>query len=75
VTSLQSSTAAGSDLDGSVLPTVTTTNQYDAYGNPTQVVVSTSDGFTKTTTNTYSNDTVNWILGRLTGAAVTSTTP
>jgi hypothetical protein len=29
---------------------------YDSYGNATQIVVSASDGFTKTTTNTYAND-------------------
>jgi hypothetical protein len=38
-------------------------------------VVSTPDGFSKTTTNTYTNDATNWYLGRLTGATVTSTTP
>ncbi len=73
--SVAQSVAAGSDLDGTALPTVTTTSQYDAYGNPTQVVVSASDGFNKTTTNTYTNDTTNWFLGRLTGATVTSTAP
>jgi hypothetical protein len=71
------SCAASSDLSGATatLPTVTTTSQYDSYGNPTQVVVSTPDGFSKTTTNTYNNDTTNWFLGRLTTATVTSTTP
>jgi hypothetical protein len=73
--SVSQSIAASSDLDGTALPTVTTTSQYDAYGNPTQVVTSTPDGFSKTTTNTYTNDTPNWFLGRLTGASVTSTTP
>jgi hypothetical protein len=67
--------ASSSDLDGSTIPTVTTTYQYDAYGNATQVVTSTPDGFSKTTTNTYTNDTTNWFLGRLTNATVTSTTP
>jgi hypothetical protein len=73
--SLAQSATASADLDGTAMPTVTTTNQYDAYGNATQVVVSTSDGFSKTTNNTYTNDTVNWFLGRLTGATVNSTTP
>jgi hypothetical protein len=63
------------DLDGSVLPALTTTYQYDGFGNATQVVVSTPDGATKTTTNTYTNDTTNWFLGRLTNATVTSTLP
>jgi hypothetical protein len=69
--SQQSST----DLDGSQIPTVTTTYQYDAYGNPTQIVVTTPDGYSKTTTNTYTNDTTNWFLGRLTNGTVTSVTP
>ncbi|MGY3449861.1 FG-GAP-like repeat-containing protein [Bradyrhizobium sp. USDA 4353] len=67
--------SSGSDLDGSALPTVTTSNQYDTYGNPTQVAVSTSDGFSKTTVNTYSNDPTLWYLGRLTRSVVTSATP
>jgi len=73
--SVSASSAASSDLNGAAMPTVTTTSQYDSYGNPTQVVTSTPDGFSKTTTNTYTNDTTNWFLGRLTGATVTSTTP
>jgi len=48
---------------------------YDAYGNATQVVASTPDGFSKTTTNTYSNDITRWLLGRLTRASVTSVAP
>lgn len=63
------------DLDGSMLPTVTTLSQYDNWGNPTQITVSASDGYAKTTENTYNNDAVNWFLGRLTRAKVTSTTP
>ncbi len=49
--------------------------QYDAYNNPTQVVVSTPDGFSKTTTNSYTNDTANWFLGRLIQSQVASTVP
>jgi len=37
------------DLDGSAMPTVMTSYQYDAFGNATQVVASTPDGFSKTT--------------------------
>jgi hypothetical protein len=72
---LSQNVSSGTDLDGSALPTVTTANQYDAFGNATQVVVSTPDGFSKTTTNTFTNDTTNWYLGRLTGASVTSVAP
>jgi hypothetical protein len=73
--SLSQSTSSGSDLDGSALPTMTITNQYDAYLNPTQVVVSSSDGFSKTTASTYDNDTTNWYLGRLTRSSVTGVAP
>jgi hypothetical protein len=73
--SVSQSVAQSSDLDGSAMPTATTTFQYDAYGNATSVVSSTPDGFRKTTTNTYSNDTANWYLGRLTRATVTSQAP
>ena len=74
------------DLNGAALPRTQTSTTYDGYGNATKVVVATDDGYTsagpvspygnvKTTTNTYSNDTTNWFLGRLTRASVTSTLP
>jgi hypothetical protein len=69
------SAAQSADLDGSAIPGVTTSYQYDAFGNTTQVVASTSDGYSKTTTNTYTNDATNWFLGRLTNATVTAVGP
>lgn len=69
------SQASKNDLDGTVMPTATSTYQYDAYNNATQVVVSTSDGYSKATNNTYTNDTTNWLLGRLTAATVTAQAP
>jgi hypothetical protein len=72
---LSQAQAARNDLNGAALPSVTSTYQYDAYGNATAVTVSAADGFSKTTTNTYSNDTTNWLLGRLTNVTVTSTKP
>jgi hypothetical protein len=69
------STETSWDLNGAALPTIISSSQYDAWGNPTQIVVSTGDGYTKTTTNTYVNDTTNWFLGRLQRASVTSVTP
>ena len=63
------------ELDGSLLSQTLTSQQYDAYGNPTQIVVTSNDGHTKTTVNTYDNDTTNWILGRLRRATVTSVAP
>lgn len=71
--SISQNVSSGADLDGSSLPTTTTNYQYDAYGNATQVASSTSDGVESTTVNSYSNDTTNWFLGRLTKAAVTKT--
>jgi hypothetical protein len=73
--SLQQSVVASTDLDGTTLPPVTTNYVYDGFGNPTQVSVTTPDGYSKTTVNSYTNDTANWLLGRLTRAAVTSVTP
>ena len=67
--------ATGTDLSGAALPATTTTYQYDAFGNANQIAVSNSDGYSKTTTNTYSNDAGNWLLGRLLTATVTSQAP
>jgi phage-related protein len=75
-------TESSYDLNGRALPSVTTTTSYDChstptacYGNATQITVSTGDGYSKTTTNTYNNDATNWHLGRLIRSTVTSTTP
>ncbi len=70
--SLTQSVASGNDLDGSTLPTTTTSYTYDGYGNALTVSVSVSDGSSKVTTNTYSNDTTNWFLGRLLTTSVQS---
>ena len=72
------------DLNGAAMPRTKTNTTFDAYGNPTQITVATDDGYTaagpvnpygnvKTTTNAYFNDPVNWLLGRLVKASVTST--
>lgn len=63
------------DLDASLMASTTTSNQYDAYGNATQISVVSNDGHSKVTVNQYDNDVTNWILGRLKRATVTSTTP
>jgi len=63
------------DLDGAPFHTVTTTQQFDVWGNATVVKVSTSEGHEKTTTNTYSNDASKWHLGRLLRSKVQSTAP
>ncbi len=72
---------SGGTVQGAAITNVTTSNTYDLYGNPTLITVAVNNPatpsvvFIKTTTNTYNNDTVNWYLGRLTGATVTSTIP
>ncbi len=71
---LTQSIVTGSDLDGTALPTTTTNySNYDSYGNAGTVNVSVSDGSSKNSTNTFTNDTGNWFLGRLTSSVVTST--
>jgi hypothetical protein len=75
---LNQNKASGRDLDGSLLATTTSTFQYDSFGNATSIDVATSSGtsiWKKTTINTYTNDTARWLLGRLTGSAVTSQIP
>jgi hypothetical protein len=73
--SVAQSVTSGNDLDGTALPSTTSTFQYDAYGNATQVAVTNSDGSSKTTTNTYTNNATNWLLGRLTASTVTGQAP
>ena len=73
--SLSQSVVTSNDLDGTAMPTSTTAYTYDSYGNAATVNVSLSDGSSKNTTNTYTNDTTNWFLGRLTNTSVTSTVP
>jgi hypothetical protein len=72
---LNQTVTGGSDLGGYALPTTTTSYTYDAYNNATQIAVSVNDDSSKTTTNTFTNDTTNWFLGRLTASSVTSTAP
>ncbi|MDP2030516.1 MAG: SpvB/TcaC N-terminal domain-containing protein [Thiobacillus sp.] len=63
----------GKDLNAAALPFSETWNTYDDWGNLTQSISHTSDGFKKQTDNTYTNDITNWFLGRLTRASVAST--
>jgi RHS repeat-associated protein len=84
---LHQSVVASNDLNGAAMPSVTTTYTYDCdtgstsicagtsptgFGNATVVAQSVSDGSSKTTTNTFTNDATNWYLGRLTAASVHS---
>jgi hypothetical protein len=69
------STSSNWDLNGAALPVTTTNAAHDNWGNATAINVGTSDGFSKSTVNTYSNDSTNWLLGRLLRASVTSVSP
>ena len=70
---LATSTTTGRELDGTALPTTTTTNANpDAYGNIQDISVGVSDGSSTATHNTFANDTTRWLLGRLTSTTVTS---
>jgi hypothetical protein len=84
--SLTNSLEHSKELNGTAMPAVKTSYAYDAYGNATAVTVESGsmtgsplafagNGYSKTTTNTYTNDLTNWWLGRLTQAIVASTTP
>ncbi len=82
---LYMSTEEGWDLDGAVLPKVTTVNTFNNSGDPTQIAVTTSgtalgvaQTFTKTTNNQYNADNTagdRWILGRLQQASVSNSVP
>ncbi len=58
--------------------TTTSTTLYDDFGNPTSITASTTGGgetFVTTSDNSYANDTVNWLLGRLARSTVTNELP
>jgi len=68
------STEQSFERDGALVTTISTENdQFDAYGNLGWVKVTTTGGgetYSKTTTNTYTNDETKWHLGRLLTATV-----
>jgi len=82
---LTQSVVVRNDLDASPYPTTTTAYHYDCqdmptscYGNPVSMNTTVTDTssnvvLSKSTTNTFLNDTVNWFIGRLTGKTETST--
>ncbi len=69
------SVARSYELDGSLITTTTTTNHYDSFGNADYVRVDSGDGFSKTTTSQFDNNTNTWVLGRVTRSQVTSVAP
>jgi len=63
----------GYELSGSLIDTKTTDSTYDAYGNPTQITATHSDGNVEATTTTYTNNTSAWLLGQITQSQVQKT--
>src|SRR5712692_10237609 len=63
------------ELDGNSLSRINTSYTRDAFGNATTVIVDFNDGTSKTTTNTVTNDTSNWLLGLITQTSTTTTLP
>ena len=60
------------ELDGSLVSTSTTSNQFDDCGNPTQIRIDSHDGRIETTSNQYNSSNcvkptadTPWLLGRL----------
>lgn len=63
------------DLNGASLPGSTGSFQYDAYNNPTQVINSTTGGYSTTTVTSYNNNIANWWIGMPVRSTVTKVTP
>lgn len=74
---LSRSVESGFDLNGTALPTVTTINTYNDYGDPTNIVVTAegtmaglaSQTFTKTTANTFCAPDITSCPNTVTGAS------
>jgi hypothetical protein len=63
------------DLNGALLSVTTRGWQYDLFGNVTQTTMSSNDGYSERTDNTYTNDVPNWRLGQLTRSVTSKQTP
>jgi RHS repeat-associated protein len=72
---IEQSVTAEYEINGLIVKGSITDNEHDDFGNLTKQVLTFSDGSnTRTTENTYYNDTTNWFLGRLASAQVTTET-
>jgi RHS repeat-associated protein len=66
------------DGNNPVTTVTTTSDNIDSYGNIGQLTITTSgsgESFTKITNSLYTNDTENWLLGRLTKTTVIHQSP
>ncbi len=75
----QQSVAKSYELDGTLVSqTTTTVNSIDSYGNTTNLVVTSLDGWSKTTVSNYDYDSAKiaaWRIGELLNSTVTSSAP
>ena len=63
------------ETNGTFVVNYTTNNAVDNYGNITASSTVASDGYATSRSDTYFNDTTNWLLGQLTQRQVTGTLP
>ncbi len=63
------------ELDESFVKSSSTAFTYDNFGNVVQSVGEFNDGYRETTTNSYSNDETNWLIGKLEETTVTKSAP
>lgn len=63
------------DLNGALISSIDQGWQYDEYGNVKQNTMSSNDGYSQRTDNTYTNDVANWRLGLLTRSVTGKQTP
>jgi len=63
------------ETDGSLTVSRTTGLSYDAFNNVLQQVSLANDGYGRTTTTVYTNDTVNWLIGLPTSQSVQGLAP
>jgi len=71
----QSTTDESYKTSGGLISRISTSYEYDSYGNATKITVSSNDGYSKISNNTYTNSSAKWHLGRLINAKVTNITP
>lgn len=72
---LSTSTQTNVDLNGTPMPTIASSNQMDKWGNILINKLSVANDFSRTTTNSYTNDESKWLLGRLDNSTISSVTP
>jgi RHS repeat-associated protein len=80
---VSSSTTQSNDLNGAAYPSVTTTHTFDCdsnptntcYGDETVTALTRTDNSSSTTHNTYTDDGLDWLLGRVSLSTVENIVP